>query len=553
MEGTSQCAFESSVSDDEFEDLLQDQIPVSWNVRGDSSREAFDQPECVAVGAFAVGLAQPRQRFTMDTTGLNLCHMVGTNSTTEEERASGNVATLDDLTNAKHFASTHVRLWGDSEAPTLRPSLAFAGQRRKGTLSKKFWKQSVAFYPAARDMTRRWQPVDAGHAQRYKQLLATAVDDLLDEALYQQFEDGIATARDKRCMRRRRVAQAFEEIASERFNSARQRSWEKTGFLLARAAVQLSSHQRKTFEDFSVVVRLRRVNPWFVEWWLQWPEGAEPPPSEDICQNCPALRPTCRSTELSAIVCDRGDFVPQLLNLLRGDGQEAQETEENHRCAPAYLYKYVVRLLFMISEPLQHLPDPRFSTHPASNPHLLPRATAAADRIAFAEALTEDRLKELRHPWLKEEGVVVEPGLVADVSEDMDCLRMVGGEVQKQPVAVRFVAWEYTKNDQRKLCYLFVCPEEPALKKDGWRKPDLVDAAGWITHPLRRCCWPWPEEMEGIGPVDVRSMCCGDVPIYRRMIQEVAKPAGQLRDELGAMNVTDYRSFVLKALDYFAD
>ena len=25
-----------------------------------------------------------------------------------------------------------------------------------------------------------------------------------------------------------------------------------------------------------------------------------------------------------------------------------------------------------------------------------------------------------RHPWLKEEGVVVEPGLVADVSEDMD-------------------------------------------------------------------------------------------------------------------------------------
>ena len=106
------------------------------------------------------------------------------------------------------------------------------------------WNIHAVYGP--KDMTRRWQPVDAGHAQRYKQLLATAVDDLLDEALYQQFEDGIATARDKRCMRRRRVAQAFEEIASERFNSARQRSWEKTGFLLARAAVQLSSHQRRS-------------------------------------------------------------------------------------------------------------------------------------------------------------------------------------------------------------------------------------------------------------------------------------------------------------------
>ena len=56
-----------------------------------------------------------------------------------------------------------------------------------------------------------------------------------------------------------------------------------------------------------------------------------------------------------------------------------------------------------------------------------------------------------------------------------------------------------------------------------------------------------------IGPVDVRSMCCGDVSIYRRMIKEFAKPVKQLRGELGAMNATDYRSFVLKALDYFAD
>ena len=48
-------------------------------------------------------------------------------------------------------------------------------------------------------------------------------------------------------------------------------------------------------------------------------------------------------------------------------------------------------------------------------------------------------------------------------------------------------------------------------------------------------------------------MCCGDVSIYRRMIKEFAKPVKQLRGELGAMNATDYRSFVLKALDYFAD
>jgi len=270
------------------------------------------------------------------------------------------------------------------------------------------------------------------------------------------------------------------------------------------------------------------------------------------------------STELSAVVCDRGDFVPQLLNLLRAsceedaalskvDLEEARETQTNFRSAPTYLYKHVVRLLFTISEPLQHHPDPRFSPHESFNAHLGASPSGAVDRRAMPEELTEERLRELAHPWLKEEAVVVQPTPLADLSEDMECLRLIDGELKSQSVAVRFVAWDYVKSECSKLCYLFVCPEETTLKKVGWQKSDLVDAEGWVTHPLRQCQWSWPEEMEGIGPVDVRSMCCGDVSIYRRMIKEFAKPVKQLRGELGAMNATDYRSFVLKALDYFAD
>lgn len=312
------------------------------------------------------------------------------------------------------------------------------------------------------------------------------------------------------------------------------------------------------FEEFSVIVNVRRVNPWFVEWRLNWPAAAEPPPNEDIFRSCPALKQSMRDcTELGAVVCDRGDFVPQLLNLLRAscedDGalskeglEEARETQTNFRSHPTYLYKHVVRLLFTISEPLQHHPDPRFSPYLGS-------PSGALDRRSISEELTEERLKELAHPWLKEEAVVVQPTPLADLSEDVECLRLIDGELKSQPVAVRFVAWDYVKSESSKLCYLFVCPEEPALKKVGWQKPALVEAEGWVTHPLKQCQWSWPEEMEGIGPVDVRSMCCGNVPIYRRMIKEFAKPVKQLRDELGAMNTTDYRSFVLKALDYFAD
>jgi len=325
------------------------------------------------------------------------------------------------------------------------------------------------------------------------------------------------------------------------------------------------SEVTNVFEEFSVIVNIQRVNPWFVEWRLRWPAAAEPPPNDDIFISCPALKRSMRdSTELSAVVCDRGDFVPQLLNLLRAsceedaalskvDLGEARETQTNFRSAPTYLYKHVVRLLFTISEPLQHHPDPRFSPHESFNAHLGASPSGAVDRRAMPEELTEERLRELAHPWLKEEAVVVQPTPLADLSEDMECLRLIDGELKSQSVAVRFVAWDYVKSECSKLCYLFVCPEETTLKKVGWQKSDLVDAEGWVTHPLRQCQWSWPEEMEGIGPVDVRSMCCGDVSIYRRMIKEFAKPVKQLRGELGAMNATDYRSFVLKALDYFAD
>ena len=48
------------------------------------------------------------------------------------------------------------------------------------------------------------------------------------------------------------------------------------------------------------------------------------------------------------------------------NNEEARETQTNFRSHPTYLYKHVVRLLFTISEPLQHHPDPRFSVqvHP---------------------------------------------------------------------------------------------------------------------------------------------------------------------------------------------
>ena len=165
----------------------------------------------------------------------------------------------------------------------------------------------------------------------------------------------------------------------------------------------------------------------------------------------------------------------------------------------------------------------------------------------------------LAHPWLREAAGAARPPPLVDAAVDVECVRVDPATAgpRRALLATRFVVWPYAPGGAAPgLCYVFVCPEDAgagaALKADGWRSPGAVRAAGWLVHPLRWCEWAWPEEDAAPAGLECRSMCCRDTPLVRRVITDVAAPEAELRARLGAMHPTDYRSFLLKALDYLA-
>lgn len=328
-------------------------------------------------------------------------------------------------------------------------------------------------------------------------------------------------------------------------------------------------------------VRFSRVNDRFTTWRLRWPAHAEPSPSEDLYRipgfknrkSRPGLLETCKQTELTGLVCHQGNpLVQHLLEMLvafsRSQDHSTSELGEaekldldaakvsfhGSRTCAKHTYKYVVRLLFSIGEPLFHVPDPRFSlgvpSHglgvdiiPGSEPVRLP-LPGCGDTKPWAQA----------HPWLREDGNVVEQPPWVHVCQELDCLRAINGTLESCTVETTFTVWRYrSSNGNAMLCYLFICPQEPSLKKDGWRSEPAIDAASWVVHPLRHCEWAWPEDSSDLEGFETRSMCCPDIPLVLKIVEELAKTNSELRRQLGGMHVTDYRSFLLKALDYLAD
>ena len=120
---------------------------------------------------------------------------------------------------------------------------------------------STQTYFGPTEETDKWQPVDQGWGQLWKQKLLSGLEAWIDEdpSNELQWEEGKMTARDQRVLLTQLVGTAHQELESEAYEAARARYFMKTGCGLARDArhdAEINVPGVPNYQPFAPGVRL---------------------------------------------------------------------------------------------------------------------------------------------------------------------------------------------------------------------------------------------------------------------------------------------------------